>query len=76
MPFGFDAGYRTREEFQEWYQKDPVNLQRAQLLKQGVQEENVIRIEREIDNQIENSWKLAKEAPFADVSELHRNVFA
>jgi len=72
----FDAGYRSREEFQEWYQKDPVNSQRAQLLKQGVQEENIIRMEREIDNQIEKSWKLAKGAPFADISELHRNVFA
>ena len=72
----FDAGYRSKEEFQEWYQKDPVNLQRAKLLQQGVKETDVAGIEQEIDHQVENSLRLAKAAPFADVSELYKGVFA
>jgi pyruvate dehydrogenase E1 component alpha subunit len=72
----FDAGYRSREEFEEWYKKDPVNLQREKILKHGISEEEVRRIEREIDTQIENSIRLAKEAPFAELSELCRDVFA
>lgn len=72
----FDAGYRSKEEFQEWYQRDPVNLQRAKLLQQGVKETDVAGIEKEIDHQVENSLRLAKAAPFADVSELYEGVFA
>ncbi len=72
----FDAGYRSREEFEEWYKKDPVNSQRKKLLQQGIKEEEIIKLEREIDNQIENSIRLAKEAPFAGVSELYKGVFA
>ncbi len=72
----FDAGYRSRREFEEWYQKDPVSSQREKIiLKYGISEEELIGIEREIDNQIENSMRLAKEAPFAEVSELHKGVF-
>jgi len=73
----FDAGYRPREEFEEWYKKDPVNLQREKIISRyGVREEEIIRIEREIDSQIEHSLRLAKEAPFAEGSELYKGVFA
>lgn len=72
----FDAGYRSREEFEEWLQKDPVSLQRERLLKNGVREEEIIKFERETNNQIENSIRLAKEAPFSEVSELYEGVLA
>jgi len=72
----FDAGYRSREEFEEWYKKDPIDLQRKKLLRLGIKEEEIIKLEKEIDNKIENSLKLAKKAPFAEVSELYNGVFA
>jgi TPP-dependent pyruvate/acetoin dehydrogenase alpha subunit len=72
----FDAGYRSREEFEEWYKVDPVNLQRKKLLNHNIKEEELVRVEREIDNRIENSLRLAKEALFADPVELYRGVFA
>jgi len=72
----FDAGYRSREDSEEWYQKDPVNLQRKKLLQQGINEEEIRRVEREVDNKIEDSLKLAQEAPFAESSELYKGVFA
>jgi len=72
----FDAGYRSKKEFEEWYKKDPVSLQRNKLLQQGVTEEEITRLEKEINNKIENSIRLAKEAPFADASEIYNGVFA
>ena len=73
----FDAGYRSREEFEEWYKKDPVKLQREKLTsKYSISKEEVVRIEQGIDDRIENSVRLAQEAPFAEASELHKGVFA
>ena len=71
----FDAGYRSREEFEEWYKKDPVGLQREKLLKQGINEGEIKTIERDIDGRIESSLRAAKEAPFAKDSELNIGVF-
>ena len=73
----FDAGYRSREEFEKWYQKDPVNLQREKVIsKCGITEEELTSIEERIDYQIENSIKLAKEAPFSEPGELYEGVHA
>jgi len=72
----FDAGYRSKEEFEEWYKVDPVNLQRKKLLNHNIKEEEIIKVEREIDNRIENSLRSAKEALFADPVELYRGVVA
>ena len=71
----FDAGYRSKEEFEEWYKNDPVNLQRKKLLRNSIKEEEIIRVESEINNKAEKSVKLAKEAPFADICELQEGVF-
>jgi len=71
----FNAGYRSKKEFEKWYKKDPVILQRKNLLKLGVREEAIKRIEGRIDNKIKRSIKLAKIAPFSKVSELCQDVF-
>jgi len=71
----FDVGYRSRKEFEEWYKKDPINLQRKKLLNSDMREEKILMIEREIDNKIENSLRSAKEAPFAEVRELYTGIF-
>ncbi len=73
----FDAGYRSREEFEEWYKRDPVKLQREKLISHyHASAARITKIEEEIDNQIENSIKSAKEAPFAEVNELYKGVYA
>jgi TPP-dependent pyruvate/acetoin dehydrogenase alpha subunit len=72
----FNAGYRSREEFEEWYQNDPVNLQRKKLLQQGTREAEIVKIEEEISRRIEKSLKLAQEAAFSEKSELCHEVFA
>jgi len=72
----FDAGYRSRAEFEEWYARDPVRIQRERLLRQGISEKEIAALESRISQQIDNSVKLATEAPFADDSTLHEGVFA
>jgi len=72
----FDAGYRSKEEFEKWQEKDPVDLQRIKLLEKGFKEEEIKKLEKEIDDKIENSIKLAKEAPFIDSKDTYKDVFA
>ena len=71
----FNAGYRTRDEFYEWKKIDPINLQRTKLVKLGVLEEELERIESKIDNQVKTSLVSAKNAPFPDRSEAERGIF-
>lgn len=71
----FDAGYRPKEEFDEWLKNDPVKVQRSKLLQVGIKEEDIGKLEKEINSKIENSIRLAKEAPFAGVDELYHGVF-
>ncbi|MFC1900897.1 thiamine pyrophosphate-dependent dehydrogenase E1 component subunit alpha [Chloroflexota bacterium] len=72
----FSAGYRSREVFEKWYEKDPVKLEREKIIsKYNYKEEEITKIEKEIEKQILNSWKLAKDAPFSDKAELYTNVF-
>ncbi len=72
----FDAEYRSREEFERWYKKDPLNLQKKKLLKLKVKKQEIVKLERDIDNQIDNSIRLAKKAQFAGLSELYKDVFS
>lgn len=72
----FDAGYRSRDEFEEWYKTDPVNLQRKKLLELGYNDADIQKMERNIDGQIEKSVELAQKAPFPDRSELYKEIYA
>ncbi len=72
----FDAGYRSRDEFEEWYKVDPVSLQRKRLLELGCNEAEIQKMERDIEAQIEKSVELAQKAPFPDKSELYKEVYA
>lgn len=71
----FDAGYRSKAEFNEWYKRDCLILQRTRLLDIGYTEADILRAERLIDEQIKNSIKRAREAPLPKPEELYRGVF-
>jgi len=71
----FDAGYRSKQEFDTWFQRDPVKLFRRKLLT-IMDEADVQQLERSIEKQIENSWQRAKEAPFPQELELSEDVYA
>ena len=64
-----------RAQFEEWYKKDPVNIQRKKLLEFGCNEAEIQKIEGDLKAQIERSIKLAQNASFSDISELYRGIY-
>jgi TPP-dependent pyruvate/acetoin dehydrogenase alpha subunit len=71
----FDAGYRSKKEFMQWYGKDPIKLQRAKLLKLNSGNAYIKKIEDRIEQDINKSIASAKKARFSSPSELYRGVF-
>jgi TPP-dependent pyruvate/acetoin dehydrogenase alpha subunit len=71
----FDAGYRAKGEFKKWYKRDPVTLERKKLIKLGIPEQELKKLERRIDAQVARSIRLAKKAPFTKSSELYKDVY-
>jgi TPP-dependent pyruvate/acetoin dehydrogenase alpha subunit len=71
----FQAGYRSKTEFEEWYERDALVQQREKLIGDGMVEAEIQKIESRIEARIEKSVKRAKEAPFPKPSELYRGVF-
>ena len=72
----YDDGYRSREEYLEWLERDPVRIQREKLINGGVDEGDLRKIEDEIGEGITNSVKKAQDASFCDSSELFKGVLA
>jgi len=72
----FVAGYRSKDEFEEWYKKDPVNLQRKKLSGFGCNGAEIQKIEGNLKAQIERSIKLAQKASFSDRSELYKEIYS
>lgn len=70
----FDAGYRSKDEFDKWRRKDPLLLQRNKLLSLGVSSAQVKKIEGLIDKKVSVSILKAKDAPFSGLNELHKGV--
>jgi pyruvate dehydrogenase E1 component alpha subunit len=66
----FHRGYRSKDEFEEWNKIDPVKLMRDNI---SVDEAEAI--EQDIYTQVECSISLAKRSPFADNTELYKDVF-
>jgi TPP-dependent pyruvate/acetoin dehydrogenase alpha subunit len=74
---GFErAAYRSKAEFDRWFRRDPLALQRAKLLKLGVTEQAVQAMEKTIDAEVESSVTKAKQAPFPLAAELNQHVFS
>lgn len=71
----FDAGYRCRDEFEEWLKVDPVSLQRKKLKDLGWKENTIKGVEMEINDRINDGLIRAKEADFCCVCELYKGVF-
>lgn len=72
----FHAGYRSENEFRQWYERDPVLLQRKKLLTRGRSEAELRAFEAAIAAEVRESMDKAKSAPLPDPEELYRNVFA
>lgn len=71
----FSVGYRPKAEFDRWYERDCVALQRRRLLDGGFDEAVLIAVEEQLDRAIEAAMARAKAAPLPGVEELYRGVF-
>jgi len=69
--------YRTKEEIEEWRQKDPIGEVEQRLLDNKVlTEEDVERIQEEIRKRVQESLKFADESPFPELDELDQHIYA
>lgn len=71
----FDAGYRPKKEFEEWYDKDPVKIQRLKLIGLDFEDNTIENIEKDIEEKIYQSVSRAKNAPLSDYKEVYKDVF-
>ncbi|MCL4374592.1 thiamine pyrophosphate-dependent dehydrogenase E1 component subunit alpha [Patescibacteria group bacterium] len=73
--YDFEFGHRDKKEYQKWWKIDPVGLQRKKLLRFGLKDKELIKIEAGILNRIEASVRSAKQAPPANPNELRSDVY-
>ncbi len=74
---GFEkAGYRSKEEYDVWIQKDPVKIARTKLSALGVNETEVEEFEAAIREQVERSVAQAKASSFPKQEDAYTCVYA
>jgi TPP-dependent pyruvate/acetoin dehydrogenase alpha subunit len=69
-----NEGYRSREEFEHWKQRDCIGLQRRRLIESGY-EEQVMAIESEIDAIVHDALRTARMSPPPGPERLFHGVF-
>ena len=74
--YDFDAGYRSEKEYEQWYKKDPLILQRNKLLKLNISDIEIRKIEKNINCKIEAAILKAMQAPSIRVEELFTEVIS
>jgi acetoin:2,6-dichlorophenolindophenol oxidoreductase subunit alpha len=72
------AYYRSKKEEDEWKKdRDPLKLLAARLIKErSADERSLAEIEKQIKHDVEAAAESALNAPYPDVSEVHRHVYA
>lgn len=74
---GESGGYMDKDLYADAQTKDPMPILRARLITEGIASDDALKaIEADIDAQIDAALTAAMEAPFPDLAELKRDVFA
>jgi pyruvate dehydrogenase E1 component alpha subunit len=73
-----DAGlsYRTRDEINAWMEKDPIALLRQRVLEQGVSDDELAELERDVDERVEAAVAYATADEPPPVEELAAGMYA
>jgi pyruvate dehydrogenase E1 component alpha subunit len=73
-----DAGlaYRSKEEIVARQAKDPIARLRATLREQGISDEELDAVDRDVDARVAEAVTFADASPEPEVSELARSVYA
>src|ERR1017187_7969637 len=71
------AKYRTKEELEEYKEKDPIN----QVLKKIIDnnfatQEQIDMINEKVKLEVEEAVQFAEESPFPDDSEMYKDIYA
>jgi len=75
--FDNDLGYRSREDFESWEKRCPIEKFRRDLTVENVLNEQFeLEIEIEIREEITDAFDLVRQAPFPDPTTLSRSVYA
>lgn len=70
------AKYRTKEELEEYKDRDPIEMVKAKILANGwAKEEDLKEIDAKIKAEVEESVKFAEESNYPDPSEAYRDVY-
>ena len=68
--------YRTKEEVEEYKQKDPIELVLKTIReKRFATDEEIKAINQRVDDQVEESVKFAEESPWPDDSEVYKDIY-
>jgi pyruvate dehydrogenase E1 component alpha subunit len=71
------AKYRTKEEVEEYKQRDPIEVVKSTILsKKFATEKDLEAIDQKIIATVEESVKFAEESNFPDPAEATRDVYA
>ncbi|WP_336972006.1 thiamine pyrophosphate-dependent dehydrogenase E1 component subunit alpha [Sphingobium aromaticiconvertens] len=74
---GESGGYMDKDLYADAQTKDPMPILRARLVTEGIASEETLKaIEADIDARIDAALTAAMDAPFPDLAELKRDVFA
>lgn len=70
------AKYRSKEEVEEYKQRDPIEVVKQTILqKKYATEKDLDAIDQEIVTQVEESVKFAEESPYPDPSEALKDIY-
>jgi pyruvate dehydrogenase E1 component alpha subunit len=67
--------YRTREEVQDWKQRDPIKQTRKLLLSSGAEESKLQAVDQEVELLIDQAVEFAEASPEPSVESLNDYVF-
>jgi acetoin:2,6-dichlorophenolindophenol oxidoreductase subunit alpha len=60
------APYRSKEEVESWFERDPLKLTRTRLRDEGLAEEQLGAVEQAVAAELEQAVKNALAAPYPD----------
>ncbi|MCF8448495.1 MAG: pyruvate dehydrogenase (acetyl-transferring) E1 component subunit alpha [Taibaiella sp.] len=70
------AKYRTKEELEEYKEKDPINVVLKTILENKyATEEQIEQINEKVKMEVDESVQFAEESPWPDDSELYKDVY-
>jgi len=70
------ATYRPAGELDEWMKRDPLVRYRARLLEQGIGEDVLSGMEREVLRKVDEATQAAKSSPPPSIDDIEKNVWA